>query len=297
MKHRYIISAVVIFTLLIMTCSCSQSAQEQGTVSQNDPALWRIKATYNGEKTEGTEINGNSDITVTGYYDDGSTAEIDLGDCIFKNPGKLESGVVSTFELEYEGFSAEIYITGKKAPYTVLKMGSYLNKLKKRYPSTGNLICCENDSRGGIYTDTGGTDYHNAILITGTATDEKVLTYKDTELTVSYQYSQDKLYVCIMDSSVDAAMGESTAAERAISAALDIFDAGNSNLMSASRLNARCNNNLSDSYGMKYYKETVDGIEYEIFLPHPDNGYSYEVMIRIEDASLISLTGSEKIEI
>ena len=83
MKHRYIISAVVIFTLLIMTCSCSQSAQEQGTVSQNDPALWRIKATYNGEKTEGTEINGNSDITVTGYYDDGSTAEIDLGDCIF----------------------------------------------------------------------------------------------------------------------------------------------------------------------------------------------------------------------
>lgn len=100
-------------------------------------------------------------------------------------------------------------------------------------------------------------------MITGTATDEKILTYRDTELTVSYQYSQDKLYVSIVDSSVDAAMGESTAAERAISAALDIFVAGNSNLMSASRLNARCNNNLSDSYGMKYYKETVDGIEYE----------------------------------
>lgn len=89
-----------------------------------------MKQPYNGEKTAGTEINGSSDIKVIGYYDDGSTAGIDLGNCIFKNPGKLESGVVSTFELEYEGLSAEIYITGEKAPYTVLKMGSYLNKLK-----------------------------------------------------------------------------------------------------------------------------------------------------------------------
>lgn len=81
-------------------------------ISEEEPILQGISATYDGETAMGTKIDIDNNIEVTGYYSDGTTMEIDTAYCTIKNPGILERGVTSTFEVEYEGFITTFSVTG-----------------------------------------------------------------------------------------------------------------------------------------------------------------------------------------
>ncbi|MDO4853940.1 MAG: hypothetical protein Q4A43_00710 [Coriobacteriia bacterium] len=67
-----------------------------------------IKATYSGSTKEGATIDSDSDIDVTGIYDDGSTEEIDSWE--IESPKTLKAGKTVKVKITYNGLSTTLTV-------------------------------------------------------------------------------------------------------------------------------------------------------------------------------------------
>ena len=108
--------------------------KEEINIECSTTVLQYLTATYNGSTYEGTEVNRNSDITVTGHYKkEGVTQEFTEGWYLDPETVTLKAGETSKVTVKINGsdgntYSADIEITGTEKPFTNPKIeGDHYN--------------------------------------------------------------------------------------------------------------------------------------------------------------------------
>ena len=115
-----ILAAVLLLGLSLTGCSGSASGPSDGPASQGAAGalsssaakgkLVEIKAEYDGPTAAGTVIDSDSDITVYGVYENGSTEVLDGWKV--KKKVKLQIGKCATVTVAYKKLSTEITVEG-----------------------------------------------------------------------------------------------------------------------------------------------------------------------------------------
>ena len=97
----------------------------------------KISATYSGDTSAGTEITADSDdITVTAYYDDGSSEVLDNFDWTMNDSATLEPDKTSKFEIAYDGVTCTLKIKCS----TKINKERTLKKFVERYNAMADIM-------------------------------------------------------------------------------------------------------------------------------------------------------------
>lgn len=97
----------------------------------------KISATYSGDTSAGTEITADSDdITVTAYYDDGSSEVLDNFDWTMNDSATLEPDKTSKFKIAYDGVTCTLKIKCS----TKVNKERTLKKFVERYNAKADIM-------------------------------------------------------------------------------------------------------------------------------------------------------------
>ena len=115
-------------TVVDETESDADAAEDESdaeeTAESDEPVLTKITASYDGDTEAGTVLGeNNSGITVTAYYDDGTTKK--ARNWTVEKAKTLKAGKSSKITIEYEGVTTEL-----KVKCTTLSASQYKEKCK-----------------------------------------------------------------------------------------------------------------------------------------------------------------------
>ena len=104
--------SIAAISVIALLAGCSSNKAATTATATAEKTMAYFEATYTGDTAPGTVIDQNSPFTITEYYQDGSSKEVDGGYEVLKGC-TLEEGKSGRVDIRYNSKIATFYVESK----------------------------------------------------------------------------------------------------------------------------------------------------------------------------------------